>query len=120
MLFKNGQLAATKVGAMSKAQLTAFIDQSAIIGNREAARDGPALVLAQRRRLCLVHRTLFSRVRRLGLAAQAVYAAFRLHRLSCLPKQRYSRPVRQGTLARHEPSPRPSRTLTPQGSTPCT
>lgn len=27
MLFKNGQLAATKVGAMSKAQLTAFVDQ---------------------------------------------------------------------------------------------
>ncbi|OJX29054.1 MAG: thioredoxin [Burkholderiales bacterium 68-12] len=27
MLFKNGELAATKVGAMSKAQLTAFIDQ---------------------------------------------------------------------------------------------
>jgi thioredoxin 1 len=27
MLFKEGQLAATKVGAMSKAQLTAFIDQ---------------------------------------------------------------------------------------------
>ncbi|MBE0474063.1 thioredoxin TrxA [Rhodoferax sp.] len=27
MIFKNGQLAATKVGAMSKAQLTAFIDQ---------------------------------------------------------------------------------------------
>ncbi|MEN9779713.1 MAG: thioredoxin TrxA [Burkholderiaceae bacterium] len=27
MLFKNGQLAATKVGAVSKAQLTAFIDQ---------------------------------------------------------------------------------------------
>ncbi len=27
MLFKNGQLAATKVGAMNKAQLTAFIDQ---------------------------------------------------------------------------------------------
>ena len=27
MLFKNGQLAATKVGAMSKAQMTAFIDQ---------------------------------------------------------------------------------------------
>ena len=26
MLFKNGQLAATKVGAMSKAQLTSFID----------------------------------------------------------------------------------------------
>jgi thioredoxin 1 len=26
MLFKNGQLAATKVGAMSKAQLTAFLD----------------------------------------------------------------------------------------------
>ncbi len=26
MLFKNGQLAATKVGAVSKAQLTAFID----------------------------------------------------------------------------------------------
>ena len=26
-LFKNGQLAATKVGALSKAQLTAFIDQ---------------------------------------------------------------------------------------------
>jgi thioredoxin 1 len=27
MLFKNGQLAATKVGAMSKSQLTDFIDQ---------------------------------------------------------------------------------------------
>ena len=27
MLFKDGQLAATKVGAMSKAQFTAFIDQ---------------------------------------------------------------------------------------------
>jgi thioredoxin 1 len=27
MLFKDGQLSATKVGAMSKAQLTAFIDQ---------------------------------------------------------------------------------------------
>ena len=27
MFFKDGQLAATKVGAMSKAQLTAFIDQ---------------------------------------------------------------------------------------------
>jgi thioredoxin 1 len=27
MLFKSGQLAATKVGAMSKAQLIAFIDQ---------------------------------------------------------------------------------------------
>ena len=27
MLFKDGQLAATKVGAMGKAQLTAFIDQ---------------------------------------------------------------------------------------------
>jgi thioredoxin 1 len=26
MLFKDGQLAATKVGALSKAQLTAFID----------------------------------------------------------------------------------------------
>ena len=27
MLFKNGELAATKVGALSKGQLTAFIDQ---------------------------------------------------------------------------------------------
>ena len=27
MIFKGGELAATKVGAMSKAQLTAFIDQ---------------------------------------------------------------------------------------------
>jgi thioredoxin 1 len=27
MLFKGGELSATKVGAMSKAQLTAFIDQ---------------------------------------------------------------------------------------------
>ena len=27
MIFKDGQLAASKVGAMSKAQLTAFIDQ---------------------------------------------------------------------------------------------
>ncbi|MBK9443275.1 MAG: thioredoxin TrxA [Comamonadaceae bacterium] len=30
MLFKNGQLSATKVGAMSKAQLTAFIDQQLV------------------------------------------------------------------------------------------
>jgi thioredoxin 1 len=28
MLFKNGELAATKVGALSKAQLTAFLDQN--------------------------------------------------------------------------------------------
>ena len=27
MLFKNGQLAATKVGALNKAQLTAFLDE---------------------------------------------------------------------------------------------
>ena len=27
MLFKNGELVATKVGALAKAQLTAFIDQ---------------------------------------------------------------------------------------------
>ena len=27
MVFKNGQLAATKVGAMTKAQLSQFIDQ---------------------------------------------------------------------------------------------
>ena len=27
MIFKNGELAATKVGAMTKSQLTAFIDQ---------------------------------------------------------------------------------------------
>jgi thioredoxin 1 len=27
MIFKDGERAATKVGAMSKAQLTAFIDQ---------------------------------------------------------------------------------------------
>jgi thioredoxin 1 len=30
MVFKAGQLAATKVGAMSKAQLTAFIDQQLV------------------------------------------------------------------------------------------
>ena len=30
MLFKDGVLAATKVGAMSKAQLTAFIDQQLV------------------------------------------------------------------------------------------
>ncbi|MDO9201371.1 MAG: thioredoxin TrxA [Hydrogenophaga sp.] len=30
MLFKDGQLAATKVGALSKAQLTAFIDQQLV------------------------------------------------------------------------------------------
>jgi len=30
MLFKNGELAATKVGALSKAQLTAFIDQQLV------------------------------------------------------------------------------------------
>ena len=30
MLFKDGQLAATKVGAMSTAQLTAFIDQQLV------------------------------------------------------------------------------------------
>ncbi len=36
MLFKNGQLAATKVGAVSKAQLTAFID-----GNIDAVNETP-------------------------------------------------------------------------------
>jgi thioredoxin 1 len=30
MIFKGGQLAATKVGAMSKSQLTAFIDQQLV------------------------------------------------------------------------------------------
>ena len=30
MVFKDGQLAATKVGAMSKTQLTAFIDQQLV------------------------------------------------------------------------------------------
>jgi thioredoxin 1 len=30
MIFKDGQLAATKVGAMSKAQLTAFIDEQLV------------------------------------------------------------------------------------------
>jgi thioredoxin 1 len=30
MVFKGGQLAATKVGAMSKAQLTAFVDQQLV------------------------------------------------------------------------------------------
>ena len=30
MLFKDGQLAATKVGALTKAQLTAFIDQQLV------------------------------------------------------------------------------------------
>jgi thioredoxin 1 len=30
MVFKNGQLAATKVGALSKAQLTAFIDSNLV------------------------------------------------------------------------------------------
>ena len=30
MIFKNGELAATKVGAMSKSQLTAFIDQQLV------------------------------------------------------------------------------------------
>jgi thioredoxin 1 len=30
MIFKNGELAATKVGAMSKSQLTAFIDQQMV------------------------------------------------------------------------------------------
>jgi thioredoxin 1 len=28
MIFNKGQLAATKVGALSKAQLTAFVDQT--------------------------------------------------------------------------------------------
>ncbi|MEN9886788.1 MAG: hypothetical protein RL758_1366 [Pseudomonadota bacterium] len=30
MVFKNGQLAATKVGALSKTQLTAFVDQQLV------------------------------------------------------------------------------------------
>ena len=30
MLFKDGELAATKVGALTKAQLTAFIDQQLV------------------------------------------------------------------------------------------
>lgn len=37
MLFKGGQLAATKVGAMSKAQMTAFIDQQLTAGDQKAA-----------------------------------------------------------------------------------
>ena len=37
MLFKGGQLAATKVGAMSKAQMTAFIDQQLTPGDQKAA-----------------------------------------------------------------------------------
>ena len=40
MLFKDGQLAATKVGAMSKAQLTAFIDQQLPERVRRRARTG--------------------------------------------------------------------------------
>jgi len=39
MLFKGGQLVATKVGALSKAQLTAFIDQQlAWTTSRQPAR----------------------------------------------------------------------------------
>ena len=37
MLFKGGQLAATKVGAMSKAQMTAFIDQQLTGGDQKLA-----------------------------------------------------------------------------------
>jgi len=37
MLFKDGQLAATKVGALSKAQLTAFIDSHLQLADRQAA-----------------------------------------------------------------------------------
>ncbi len=37
MLFKDGQLAATKVGAMSKAQMTAFIDQQLTAGDQKVA-----------------------------------------------------------------------------------
>jgi len=37
MLFKDGQLAATKVGALSKAQLTAFIDSHLQSADRQAA-----------------------------------------------------------------------------------
>lgn len=37
MLFKGGQLAATKVGAMSKAQMTAFIDQQLTVGDQKLA-----------------------------------------------------------------------------------
>ena len=37
MLFKGGQLAATKVGAMTKAQMTAFIDQQLAPSDQKAA-----------------------------------------------------------------------------------
>jgi thioredoxin 1 len=37
MLFKDGQLAATKVGAMSKAQMTAFIDQQLTVTDQKLA-----------------------------------------------------------------------------------
>ena len=37
MLFKDGQLAATKVGAMSKAQMTAFIDQQLTVSDQKLA-----------------------------------------------------------------------------------
>ena len=41
MLFKDGQLAATKVGALSKAQLTAFIDSHLESLVNESARASP-------------------------------------------------------------------------------
>ncbi len=37
MLFKGGQLAATKVGAMSKAQMVAFIDQQLTVDDQKLA-----------------------------------------------------------------------------------
>ena len=42
MLFKGGEVEATKVGAVSKSQLTAFIDSN-LCNSRAAPRDGAAL-----------------------------------------------------------------------------
>ena len=41
MLFKNGEPPVTKVGAMSKAQLTAFIDQQLAASSAPASVQGP-------------------------------------------------------------------------------
>ena len=45
MIFKDGQLAATKVGALSKAQLTAFIDASLYASRRGPHGPSPFMYL---------------------------------------------------------------------------
>ena len=117
MLFKNGQLAATKVGAMSKAQLTAFIDQQLACCADAARRLG-------RRPLFLCERNAMA-----GIAQQPrIPAFFSCHNFARSPACTHWQPARDlpgapglSTAAPVAPAPLPQDTyLLRQGVFPCT